>query len=143
MADAIASVRAGKPAVLAAAPADSRDQWPRIEDGVKFVVCPEQLSPAGSGFTCQSCGNGVPLCARPDRDYVIVFLAHGTGRKLAEDANKAGGCYAAVGPTAIQWHGTRANGRPDDARALLAFAAELPAGSLLRHHIAGDIGRAA
>jgi hypothetical protein len=40
MADAIASVRAGKPAVLAAAPADSRDQWPRIEDGVKFVVCP-------------------------------------------------------------------------------------------------------
>ena len=141
MADAIACVKAGKPAVLAAVPADSRDEWPRVEDGVKFVVCPEQLSSAGSGFTCQSCGNGVPLCARPKRDYVIVFLAHGTGRKLAEDATKSGGCYAASGPTAIQWHGTRSAGRADDARALLTFAASLPAGSLLRHHIAGDFGR--
>ena len=143
MADAAECVTAGRPAVLAGAPADSRDDWPRVFNGVKFVVCPEQLSPAGSGFTCQSCGNGQPLCARPNRDYVIVFLAHGTGRKLAEDPNKPGGCYAATGPVAMQWHATRANGRPDDARAILTFAASLPPGSLLRHHIAGDIGRAA
>jgi hypothetical protein len=143
MADAAECVTAGRPAVLAGAPADGRDEWPRVFNGVKFVVCPEQLSPAGSGFTCQSCGNGVPLCAQPDRDYVIVFLAHGTGRKLAEDPNKPGGCYGASGPVAIQWHATRANGRADDARAVLTFAASLPPGSLLRHHIAGDIGRAA
>ena len=150
VADAIECVTAGRPAVLAGAPADSRDDWPRVLNNgrypireVRFLVCPEQLSPPGSGFTCQSCGNGVPLCAQPNRDYVIVFLAHGTGRKLAEDPNKPGGCYGASGPVAIQWHATRANGRPDDARAVLTFAASLPPGSLLRHHIAGDIGRAA
>ena len=142
-ADAIASVRAGRPAVLAAAPADSRESWPRRIGGVKFAVCPEQLSPAGSGFTCMACGNGMPLCARPDRDYVIVFLAHGSGRKLAELADEPGGCYAANGPVAIQWHGARTAGRADDPKALRAFVRSLPPGSLIRHHIAGDIGLAA
>lgn len=140
--DAVAAVRAGRPAVLAAAPADSRDSWPMLVDSVRFVVCPEQLAPAGSDFSCSTCGNGRPLCARPDRDYVIVFLAHGTGRRLAESADQ-GGCYAASGPTAIQWHGTRAAGQADDAAAVRRFARSLPPGSLLRHHVAGDVGLAA
>jgi hypothetical protein len=63
--DAVAAVRAGRPAVLAAAPAETRDSWPMTHDGVRFVVCPEQLAPAGSDFSCSSCGNGRPLCARP------------------------------------------------------------------------------
>jgi len=140
--DAVAAVRAGRPAVLAAAPADSRDSWPMLVDNVRFVVCPEQLAPAGSDFSCSTCGNGRPLCARPDRDYVIVFLAHGTGRRLAESDDQ-GGCYAATGPTAIQWHGTRTAGQADDAAAVRRFARSLPPGSLLRHHVAGDVGLAA
>lgn len=140
--DAIAAVRHGRPAVLAAVPADSRDSWPVSHDDVRFVVCPEQLAPTGSTFSCSTCGNGRPLCARPERDYVVVFLAHGTGRRLAESIEQ-GGCYAASGPTAIQWHGTRTAGQADDAAAVRRFARSLPPGSLLRHHVAGDIGRAA
>ena len=140
--DAVVAVRHGRPAVLAAAPAETRDSWPMTHDGVRFVVCPEQLAPADSGFNCSSCGNGRPLCARPDRDYVIVFLAHGTGRRLAESDDQ-GGCYAATGPTAIQWHGTKTAGQADDAAAVRRFARSLPPGSLLRHHVAGDLGLAA
>jgi len=82
------------------------------------------------------------LCARGTRDYIVVFVAHGTGKaKVGTDC--AGGCYAAQGPTAIQWHNTRKNGAADDAKALIDFAKSLPPGSMLRHHVAGDIGRAA
>ena len=88
------------------------------------------------------CGGGVPLCARAKRDYVVVFVAHGTGAKKV-GADCAGGCYAAQGPTAIQWHGTRKTGAANDAAALIQFAKSLPPGSMLRHHVAGDIGRAA
>jgi len=139
MAQAIAAVRAGHPAVVAA-PAGT--VWPYTFEGVQFVQCPEQLSPAGSGFTCASCGNGRPLCARAEREYVIVFVAHGSGAALVA-ADDPGGCYAAQGHAAIAWHATRTKGAPDDAVALAAFAQSLPAESLLRHHVAGDIGLAA
>jgi len=139
MAQAVAAVRTGRPAVVAA---PSGTVWPYVFEGVQFVQCPEQLSPPGSGFTCASCGNGRPLCARAGREYVIVFVAHGTGAaKVAAD--DPGGCYAAQGHAAIAWHATRTKGAPDDAAALAAFARSLPAGSLLRHHVAGDIGLAA
>jgi hypothetical protein len=52
----------------------------------------------------------------------------------------AGGCYAASGPVAIQWHKTRTTGAPNDAAALREFVRTLPHGSFLRHHIAGDCG---
>ena len=137
---AVAAVRAGHPATVAA-PAGT--VWPYVFDGVQFVQCPEQLSSEGSGFTCASCGNGRPLCARGDRDYVIVFVAHGSqARKVAAGANDPGGCYAGQGHAAIAWHATRKTGAPDDAAAVAAFARSLPPGSLLRHHIAGDFGRA-
>ena len=141
MAQAVAAVRAGHPATVAA-PAGT--VWPYVFQGVQFLQCPEQLSPAGSGFTCASCGNGRPLCARGEREYVIVFVAHGSGAALvAAGFDDPGGCYAAQGHVAIAWHATRTTGAPDDAVALAAFAGSLPAESLLRHHIAGDIGRAA
>ena len=141
MAQAVAAFRAGHPATVAA-PAGT--VWPYTFEGVQFVQCPEQLSPAGSGFTCASCGNGRPLCARGEREYVIVFVAHGSGAaKVAAGMDDPGGCYAAQGHVAIAWHTTRTTGAPDDAVAVAAFARSLPAESLLRHHIAGDIGLAA
>lgn len=136
MNDAVHAIDLGRPAVYAA-PKDTAEQWPRVFKGIKFIRCPAELSEA---FTCQQCGNGRPLCARSERDYVIVFVAHGTGaKKVGADEN--GGCYAASGPTAIQWHGVKKTGAQDDPSALLAFAKSLPLGSMLRHHVAGDIGR--
>lgn len=138
MLDAVQAMDAGRPAVVAA-PAGT-DWAGGIEyRGRRFIQCPAELS---ESFTCAQCGNGRPLCARADRDFVVVFVAHGPS---AAKVGKAipGGCYAAGGPVAIAWHGTRKNGRADDAQALRDFARSLPPGSLLRHHVAGDIGRAA
>ena len=137
VADAVASVKAGRPTVHAAA-RDTAEQWPMVSDGVKFYRCPAELS---ESFTCAQCGNGSPLCARSDRKEVIVFVAHGSGAKKV-GTDDGGGCYAASGPTAIQWHKTRTSGAADDGQALRRFARSLPPGSMLRHHVAGDIGRA-
>jgi len=135
VAEAIAAVRIGRPAVLAAA-ADTADTWPRVVEGVRFHRCPAELA---ENFTCAQCGNGSPICARPDRTDVVVFVAHGSGAKKVGTGK--GGCYAAGGPAAIAWHGTKKVGSPNDAAALMSFARSLPSGSMLRHHVAGDIGR--
>lgn len=137
VADAVAAVKLGRPAVYAA-PKDTADQWPAVVEGVRFYRCPAELSDA---FTCAQCGNGRPLCARPDRAEVVVFVAHGTGAKRVGSAD-GGGCYAASGPTAIQWHGVKKQAPADDGQTVRAFARSLPPGSMLRHHVAGDIGRA-
>jgi len=134
--DAVRTVELGRPAVYMGAH-DSADQWPKTVHGIKFLRCPAELS---DSFQCVDCGNGSPLCARGERDYVVVFVGHGTGKKkVATDAE--GGCYAASGHTAIQWHGTKKTGNKNDAVTLRAFAAKLPPGSMLRHHVAGDVGR--
>jgi hypothetical protein len=132
---ALAAVRAGRPATVAA-PAGT--VWPYQVEGVDFVQCPAQLS---DDFDCARCGAGRPLCARADREYVIVFVAHGSGARLV-GADEPGGCYGAGGPVRMQWNSTSATGRPDDARAVVEFARQLPPGSLLRHHVVGDIGKA-
>ena len=135
---AVDAMALGRPAVVAA-PAGTEWSGGHEYRGVNFVRCPAELA---DNFTCMQCGNGKPLCARADRDYIVVFVAHGTGaKKVGTDC--AGGCYAAQGPTAIQWHGTRKSGAANDAAALVQFAKSLAPGSLLRHHIAGDIGAAA
>jgi hypothetical protein len=41
------------------------------------------------------CGNGRPLCARPERDYVVVFVAHGTSKKQV--GTGTGGVMARAG----------------------------------------------
>jgi hypothetical protein len=46
-------------------------------DGVRFVQCP--ATHKGSHVQCIDCG----LCAKPNRNEVIVFPAHGSGRKTA------------------------------------------------------------
>lgn len=134
---AIAAVRAGRPATLAA-PAGSADNWPTKIDGVRFIRCPAELS---DRVACDNCGGKTPLCARGDRQYVIVFVAHGSAAKLV-GAEQSGGCYGTSGPVALQWKRTSTDGAPDDAAALRRFAAGLPVGSFLRHHVVGDVGRA-
>jgi hypothetical protein len=133
-AEALRTVELGRPAVYAA-PKSEEALFPLIYGGVQFVRCPAELS---ESFTCAQCGGGRPLCARGDRDYVVVFVAHGSQAKKVGTGE--GGCYAANGHTAIAWHGTRKNGHANDAEAVRDFARSLPPGSLLRHHVAGDIG---
>jgi hypothetical protein len=132
--DALQAVALKRPAVVAV-PVDV--PWAKVREGVRFVQCPAELS---ESFTCAQCGNGSPLCARGDRDYVIVFTAHGPQKKKVGTGD--GGCYGASGPVAIQWKNTMKAAGNDGAE-LLAFAQSLPPGSMIRHHVVGDIGRAA
>ena len=108
-------------------------------DGVKMVRCPDELT----GIGCAGCGSGTPLCARFDRDYGIVFTAHGPGKRKAGDPATAGGCYAGSGNVAIHWRrlSERVEITETDGERVARFAAGLPPRSILRHHIAGDIGR--
>jgi len=106
--------------------------------GVKMVRCPNETT----GIDCAHCGNGTPLCARPDRDYVVIFTAHGATKRKAADNATAGGCYAAGGNVAIHWRNLSERGEitEGDGEQVERFAAGLAPRALLRHHIAGDIG---
>lgn len=42
--------------------------------GVAFVRCPHQID--GGRTQCVGCGNGYPLCAQGDRDFVVAFEEH-------------------------------------------------------------------
>jgi len=105
---------------------------------VKIVRCPAEYR---AGFSCADCGNGEPLCARLDRDYIIGFTAHGPSKKKAADVNTRGGCYADAGNCRIWWDDTANGEQPEtDAEKVKRFAQSLPPGSIVRHHVAGDIG---
>ncbi len=106
--------------------------------GVRIVRCPAEYR---AGFSCRDCGNGEPLCARLDRDYIIGFTAHGPSKKKAADPETRGGCYADAGNCRIWWDDT-ANGEQceTDAEKVRRFAKSLPPRSIVRHHVAGDIG---
>jgi len=106
--------------------------------GVRIVRCPAEYR---AGFSCRDCGNGEPLCARLDRDYIIGFTAHGPSKKKAADPTQRGGCYADAGNCRIWWDDT-ANGEQSetDAEKVRRFAKSLPPRSIVRHHVAGDIG---
>jgi hypothetical protein len=43
----------------------------------------------------------------------------------------------------LAWEKTKTGGHLDDAAELARFARSLPPGSLLRHHVVGDLGLAA
>ena len=106
--------------------------------GVRIVLCPAEYR---AGFSCRDCGNGKPLCARLDRDYIIGFTAHGPSKRKAADLETRGGCYADAGNCRIWWDAT-ANGDQceTDAEKVRRFAKSLPPRSIVRHHVAGDIG---
>ena len=105
---------------------------------VRVVRCPAEYR---AGFSCRDCGNGLPLCARLDRDYIIGFTAHGPSKRKAADPETRGGCYADAGNCRIWWDDT-ANGEQceTDAEKVRRFAKSLPPRSIVRHHVAGDLG---
>ena len=111
----------------------------RIIDGVKIVKCPAE---GNKLMNCRNCGAGRPLCARLDRNYIIGFTDHGTFKKAASDEKTRGGWYATGGHVALHWAATaRADHAESDSQVLKRFVKTLPYGQVLRHHIAGDIGK--
>lgn len=136
--DALSSVSEGFPTVYAAPYTDQR--WPRHIHSTPFIRCPAETS----NTTCQTCGGGRPLCARPKRRYVIVFVAHGAKKRNVGITQHHGGCYASTGPVHWVWDRTIAHpnriSEYDDPDRFKAWIASLPSGTLLRHRIAGDIG---
>jgi len=108
-------------------------------DAVRVIRCPAEYK---DNFSCGDCGNGDPLCARADRDYIIGFTAHGSGKKKAADPDTDGGCYADGGHVRLHWDATANSDQPDetDGEKIKRFAKGLKAGSIIRHHVAGDIG---
>jgi hypothetical protein len=143
LADAARHTKNGA-ASVAVVPADywnGRDSAKVTEaDGVRMVRCPNETT----GIDCRNCGNGAPLCARPDRGYGIIFTAHGVSKRKAGDNAEPGGCYAGGGNVALHWRqlSERAEITETDAEHVERFAAALPPRTILRHHIAGDIGAA-
>ena len=126
----------------------------RDRDGVKVGNCPANyMRVDGRRVTCGggvlpsgertvACGGGRPLCARGDRDYVIAFPVHGASKRAAADPDKPGGCYAEH--PHVRRHGEaprkqRATPETDGER-LTEFARTAQRGSILRHHIVGDVG---
>ena len=72
---------------------------------------------------------------------VCAFCAHGASKKKAADPNQAGGCYASGGNVALHWTATAAQDQDEtDGDKLRRFVSGLPPRSIIRHHIAGDIG---
>ena len=141
LADAARCIKSGTAAVAVVA----ADYWndrasAKVTEagGVKMVRCPDETT----GVGCARCGSGVPLCARPDRKFAVLFTAHGASKRKAGDPATPGGCYAAGGNVALHWR--RLSERDDitetDAAHVLRFAAGLAPRTILRHHIAGDIG---
>lgn len=53
-------------------------------NGIQLVPCPEKL---GKTDNCMTCGNGNPLCARKNRNYIILFPAHKAVRMIADVFN--------------------------------------------------------
>jgi hypothetical protein len=71
--DAVKAFKKGLPTTLVAP--ENVDKTITI-DGVKCITCPAVLN---KEFTCVDCGGKKkPLCARQDRDYIIMFPAHGS-----------------------------------------------------------------
>ena len=120
------------------------DHWEKLGKksfescGAKFVRCPAEYRNIG----CNSCGNGSPLCARMDRDFIVGFTAHGSNKRKAADENTQGGCYGSQGNCRIWWSETSETVQDEtDAEKLKRFVSGLPPRSIIRHHVAGDIGK--
>lgn len=107
-------------------------------EGIRFVRCPAEYN---DKVTCNNCGAGSPLCARPNRDYVIKFTAHGSKAALV-GSETPGGCYGTVGPVAMHWKKAgEAQQHQTDGELLHHWVKTLPYGTKIRHHVVGDIGR--
>lgn len=154
--DAVTAFEQGYPTVVVR-PHYETDKVDRVTTpegrDIRLVRCPAEYQ---DKLTCRSCGSGNPLCARHDRDYIVKFTAHGVQKKRiairveaesgaqatlpgVEVSAQAGGCYGSSGPVHLQWK--RSMGSTEsDAQAIRRFANDLPVGTLLRHHVVGDLG---
>ena len=105
---------------------------------VPVLRCPAEYR----DISCINCGNGVPLCARTNRKFIIGFTAHGANKRKASNRDEQGGCYGAQGNCRIWWKDTAKSDQPDetDGQKLLRFVKSIPVRSIIRHHVAGDIG---
>ena len=74
---------------------------------------------------------------------MIGFTAHGVSKRKALDSKTRGGCYASGGNVALHWRklAEEIQGGETDAERVRRFARGLAPGSIVRHHVAGDIGR--
>ena len=135
--EAIASISEGRPTVVVR-PAEYESKVD-YHQGTRLVRCPAEYS----DITCSSCGSGQPLCARQDRDYIVKFTAHGAQKKVIairqEVPDTKGGCYGNGGPVRLQWQKTIGD-TDNDSATLLSFVRGLPRGTILRHHVVGDLG---
>jgi hypothetical protein len=135
---AAASIINGVPAVFVVSP----DYWQgkkskKTNWDVPVVRCPAEYR----DISCRQCGNGKPLCAQLTRNFIVGFTAHGPGKKKACSENK-GGCYASHGNCRIWWQETATKEQKEtDAQKIKKFAESLFPGTVLRHHVAGDIGQ--
>lgn len=143
--EAIDSIQSGHPTVVVLS--SSKEEKVDVHEGVRFIRCPAEYS----DVTCNTCGGDIPLCARPKRNYVIKFTAHGSQAKvinLRQEgstettlAGTAGGCYGTGGPVRLQWEKTKGSEQSlSDSEVLTEFVASLPEGTKLRHHVVGDLG---
>jgi len=128
---AAAAMRAGVPAVTTVAESFWQGRKARRVAGVPVVRCPEEM---GKSRGCLDCGGSAgPLCAIPDRKFVVGFTWHGTG---------AGSrlCYANYYRTAKAWD-LGINRGDDDSDRLRDWFRTMPSNSFIRHHVSGDLGQ--
>ena len=121
----------------------SEAQWQdkksfRLNETRAVVRCPAEYR----DISCAQCGDGEPFCARLNRKFIIGFTAHGPNKRKAADNTAQGGCYAAQGNCRIWWQDTAESEQTEtDGEKLKRFVSGLPPRSVIRHHVAGDIGK--
>ena len=129
----------GIPTVMDIEPAAPR----RFSFGrVEFRACPATLA---KHINCDNCGGSRgPICAQADRDYVVTFPWHGPPAVLrAAVESGRPRCYGADGRVGMQWQAMASGPTKYRESDLEPWAAQLRPGSRLRHHVVGDLGRAA
>ena len=110
----------------------------RLNETRAVVRCPAEYR----DISCAQCGDGEPFCARLNRKFIIGFTAHGPNKRKAADETAQGGCYAAQGNCRIWWEDTAQGEQSEtDGEKLKRFVSGLPPRSIVRHHVAGDIGK--
>ena len=114
----------------------ARDDVP--DENRAVVRCPAEYR----DISCAQCGDGEPFCAMLNRKFIIGFTAHGPNKRKAADSTAQGGCYAAQGNCRIWWEDTAHSEQTEsDCEKLKRFVSGLPPRSIVRHHVAGDIGK--
>ena len=145
LAQAVENLKTGINCVLVVAPNfwNGPSVRKRIAHGVAVIRCPAEYL---DRVNCGNCGGSVPLCARPDRGFIIGFTAHGSAKNQASDPKVSGGCYGNGGNVRLWWQ-RLADKKSEgfESENLSFFLSEVSrkyASPRVRHHIVGDLGKA-